>query len=320
MASAWDLGGLKAREAARRTWSEIRKDEVFGRAAQLSYYFLLALFPLLLFLTALFGYFAGAGAGIRLRQNLMDSLGSILPPSASDLVRTTLDEIIDGSGAGKLSLGLLVALWAASNGMGAISAALNIAYDVEESRSWLKERILAIALTIALATLIVSSLALILAGDWIADLAAGQFGFGEVFADVWNLLQWPTALALVFLAFALIYHFAPNLPGRPWRWITPGAVVGVTLWILVSLGFRLYLQYFDSYSRTYGSLGAVIVLMLWFYLTSAAILIGGELNSEVEHYQRNSGRGAEFPAKRPPGGPRKRRSRQEPHENAGRKS
>jgi membrane protein len=297
MALGWGLGGLNPREAALRTWLEIQEDEVFGRAAQLSYYFLLALFPLLLFLTALFGYFAGAGAGLQLRQNFMHSLGSMLPPSASALVRTTLDEIIDGSGAGKLSLGLLVTLWAASNGMGAISAALNTAYDVEESRGWLRERILAIALTIALSTLIVSSLALVLAGDWISDLAAEKFGFGEIFTGVWNLLQWPLALALVFLAFALIYHFAPNLPGRPWRWITPGAILGVTLWLLVSLGFRLYLQYFDSYSRTYGSLGAVIVLMLWFYFTSAAILIGGELNSEIEHYQRNSAK-TEFPVNR----------------------
>src|SRR5688500_12830871 len=134
MAWAWDLGGLTAKEAARRTWSEIKEDEVFGRSAQLSYYFLLALFPLLLFLTALFGYFAGAGAGTQLRQSLMHSLGSILPPSASALVRTTLDEIIDGSGAGKLSLGLLIALWAASNGMGAISAALSTEYAADETR------------------------------------------------------------------------------------------------------------------------------------------------------------------------------------------
>ena len=319
MTSVRGFGGLKAKEAALRTWSEIQEDEVFGRAAQLSYYFLLALFPLLLFLTALFGYFAGAGAGTELRQDLMHSLGSILPPSASALVRTTLDEIIDGSGAGKLSLGLLVALWAASNGMGAISVALNIAYDVEESRSWLKEQILAIALTLALAILILSSLALVLAGERIADLAAGKFGFGEVFADVWIMLQWPIALALALLAFDLIYYFAPNLPGRPWRWITPGAVLGVTLWVLVSLGFRLYLHYFDSYTRTYGSLGAVIVLMLWFYLTSAAILIGGELNSEIERYQRNPAVVTEFPAKKRPVDARTQRSRQESPESVGRK-
>ena len=320
MASIWGLRGLTARDAALRTWAEIKEDEVFGRAAQLSYYFLLALFPLLLFLTALFGYFAGGGAGTELRQNLMHSLGSILPPSASALVRTTLDEIIDGSGAGKLSLGLLVALWAASNGMGAISAALNIAYDVEKSRHWLREQLLAIALTIVLATLIISALLLVLAGEWIADVAAGKFGFGEIFGDVWVLLQWPMALALALLAFDLIYHFAPNLPARTWRWITPGAVVGVTLWVLVSLGFRLYLEYFDSYSRTYGSLGAVIVLMLWFYFTSAAILIGGELNSEIEHHHRNSAKITEFPAKSSQGGSPKQRSRQALPESAGRKS
>jgi membrane protein len=265
-------------------------------------------------LTALFGYFAGAGAGVQLRQNLMQSLGSMLPPSASALIRTTLDEIIEGGGPGKLSLGLLVTLWAASNGMSAISAALNTAYDVEESRGWWKEQGLAIALTIALATLIVSSLALILAGDWISDLAAEKFGFGELFSGVWNLLQWPLALALVFLAFALIYHFAPNVPGRRWRWITPGAIVGVTLWVLVSLGFRLYLQYFDSYSRTYGSLGAVIVLMLWFYFTSAAILIGGELNSEIEQHQ-SLVKVAGFPVFN-----RKQQPQQESRESAGRRS
>ena len=281
IASAWKLGGLSWRELGRRVWAEVQEDDVFGRAAQLSYYFLLALFPLLLFLTSLLGFFAGAGT--ELRDTLLSYLGRVVPASASDLIRTTVTDISEGKGGGKLSFGLLAALWAASNGMGAISASLNIAYDVKETRPWWKERLVSIALTIALAVLIISALILVLYGGRIADSVAGAFAFGQAFTITWKIVQWPIVLVFVLLAFALIYYFAPNLHDVKWQWVTPGSVIGVALWLLVSFGFSLYLSFFDSYSATYGSLGAVIVLMLWFYLTGAAILIGGEMNSEIEH-------------------------------------
>lgn len=279
-ASMWGLGGLSGRELAKRIWAETDDDDIFGRAAQLSYYFLLALFPLLLFLTSLLGYFAQAGT--QLRGELLGYLSTVAPAQASALINTTIDEVSKASGGGKVSFGLLAALWAASNGMGAICAALNVAYEVKETRSWWKVRLVAVVLTIALSVLIMSALVLVLFGGYIADLIAAQFMFGSVFKTTWKILQWPLVLAFVLGAFALIYYIAPDLKERrKWAWITPGSVFAVILWLLVSFAFRLYLHFFDSYSATYGSLGAVIILMLWFYLTGAAVLIGGEVNSEI---------------------------------------
>ena len=287
MASLWKLGGLTWTALVKRVWSEIQKDEVFGRAAQLAYYFLLALFPLLLFLTSVIGVILGSQT--ELRQGLFNYLGTVLPGSASQLVNTTMVEVSNASGGGKIAFGIIAALWAASNGMGAITEALNIAYDVKESRPWWRTRLTAIGLTVALSVLIISALTLVLYGGRIGEYVAGSYGFGGAFTTSWKIVQWPIVLAFVLLSFALIYYCAPDVRRQKWIFITPGAVIGVTLWLLVSFSFRLYLHFFDSYSKTYGALGAVIVLMLWLYLTGAAILIGGEVNSEIEHVAAKAG-------------------------------
>lgn len=287
MASMWRLGGLGWRDLGKRVWSEIQEDDVFGRSAQLAYYFLLALFPLLLFLTSVIGLVLGSGTG--LRHSLFYHLSQVLPGSAFKLVDSTMYEVSAASSGGKLAFGILAALWAASNGMGAITQALNVAYNVKESRPWWKQRLIAVGLTIILSVLIISALVLVLYGGRLAEHFAAGYGFGAIFTIVWKLLQWPIVLGFMLLAFALIYYLAPDLPDRSWTWITPGSVIGVGLWLLVSFGFRLYLHYFDSYSKTYGTLGAVIVLMLWLYLTGAAILIGGEVNSEIENAAARQG-------------------------------
>ena len=265
----------------KRVAQRISDDDIFGRAAQLSYYFLLALFPLLLVLINVLGYMAQEGTAFR--EQLLTYLAAVMPRNAIALVRTTLTEISEASGTGKVSFGLLAALWAASNGMGAISDTLNTAYNVKERRPWWKVRIISVCLTIALAILILAALAIVLNGGTIGEALAARYGFGDVFTIVWKIVQWPIALVFVLTTFNLIYNFAPDLPQGTRSWITPGAFVGVGLWLIVSFGFRAYLSFFDSYSVTYGSLGAVIVLMLWFYLTGVAILIGGEVNSEVSH-------------------------------------
>ena len=278
--SLWQLGGLGWKELAKRVWSEISEDDIFGRSAQLSYYFLLALFPLLLFITAVLGQFAEAGT--ELRENMLSLLGSVVPQEAGDLIHETIEKVEEGSGGGKISFGILATLWAASNGMTAICQTLNIAYEVEESRPWWKVRLISLGLTVALAVLILSALTLMLFGGHIAEYIAASFSFGNVFTWGWKILQWPVVLLFVLAAFALIYYLAPNVEKRSWHWVSPGAAVAVVLWLVVSFGFRAYLSYFNSYNATYGSLGAVIILMLWFYLTGAAILIGGEVNSEIE--------------------------------------
>lgn len=258
----------------------IQDDDVFGRAAQLSYYFLLALFPLLLFLVSLLGYFAQAGSD--LRNSLLNYLAAVMPGAAVTLVHTTLEEISNSAGGGKLSFGFLAALWAASNGMGAISDTLNTAYNVKETRPWWKVRLISVLLTVSLSILIVTALVIILYGGTIGEAVAGRFGFGHVFTTLWKILQWPIALIFVLATFNLIYNFAPNIRRSQRRFFTLGALIGVALWLLVSFGFRIYLHYFNSYSVTYGSLGALIILMLWFYFTGVAILIGGEINCEWE--------------------------------------
>ena len=287
MASLWALGNLGWRELAKRVWKEIQEDEVFSRAAELAYYFLLALFPFLIFLTSIIGLALGSGTGTR--QTLFDYLARVMPPSAYQLISNTMTEVSASSSGGKISFGILAALWAASNGLTAITTSLNTAYDVKETRPWWKQRLTAIGLTIALSVFIISALVLVVAGGWIADWLAATFGFGSTFSLAWKIIQWPVVLACMIFAFALIYYFAPDLHDQKWTWLTPGSAIGVVLWLLVSIAFRLYLQFFDSYSATYGSLGAVIILMLWLYLTGAAVLIGGEINSEIEHAAAQQG-------------------------------
>jgi membrane protein len=287
MASLWGLGRLTWKDLAGRVWSEIREDDVFGRSAQLAYYFLLALFPLLLFLTSVIGLVMGSGTG--LRHSLFNYLSQVLPGSAFNLIDSAMYEVSAASSGGKVAFGILAALWAASNGMGAVTQALNVAYDVEESRPWWKQRLTAVGLTVALSVLIISALVLVLYGGRIVEHVAGGYGFGEVFTITWKVLQWPIALAFMLVAFALIYYLAPDLHDQKWTWVTPGSAIGVGLWLLISFGFRLYLHFFDSYSKSYGSLGAVIVLMLWLYLSGAAILTGGEVNSEIENAAAKAG-------------------------------
>jgi membrane protein len=280
-----------------RVWARAEEDEIFGRAAQLSYYFLLALFPLLLFLLTLFGYMNGAGS--HLRHKLITYLGNVMPDSALQLVVVTIDQVTEARGGGKLSFGLLAALWAASSGLNALAQALNAAYDVPETRPWWKVRLISIGLTVAIAVLILSALLIVLYGGRFGVFLAAFVNEGDAFHVAWKILQWPIALAFIFFAFSLIYQFAPNVSARRRgrhlpaddlrrRWLSPGVVVAIILWLLVSLGFRLYLHFFNSYSATYGSLGALIVLMLWFYLTGAAILLGAEINCELESNEQPS--------------------------------
>lgn len=287
MASLWKLGGLSWRELGKRVWAEVQNDNVFGRAAELSYYFLLALFPFLIFLTSVIGLVLGSGTGTR--HALFQYLARIMPPSAFQLIDNTMIEVFSSSGGGKLSFGILAALWAASNGLGAITESLNTAYDLKETRAWWKQRLTAIGLTMALSVLIIAALVLVVAGGRIAEWLAATYGFGPVFPLTWKIIQWPVVLACMTFAFALIYYFAPDFRKQAWQWLTPGSAIGVALWLLVSLAFRVYLHFFDSYSATYGSLGAVIILMLWLYLTGAAVLIGGEVNSEIENAAAKQG-------------------------------
>ena len=282
--SPWKLGGLSVSVLARRVWAELWKDEVVDRAAALSYYFLFSLFPALLFLTALLGFLPLAG----LQERLMSYVASVLPPDAARTVQRTLTEVLTGQRGGLLSLGALLALWAGSNGMASVMSTLNVAYDVEETRPWWKRRLLAIVLTAAFSLFVVATLALLVFGPKIGATIAGWLGLGAVFAILWNVVSLPVVILCGLIGVGLVYHLAPATSER-WRWLTPGAVLALALWLAMSFGLRLYVQYFGNYNATYGSIGGVILLMLWLYLTSVVLLLGAEVNAEIEKGARQHG-------------------------------
>ena len=281
MKSIWALGGLAPRQLAVRVWHEIDHDNVLGRASELAYNFLLAVFPFLLFVLALLG--VAATRGIDVRTVMFQYLGRVLPASASELISKTANEIINSSGSGKLTFGLIFSLWTASGGTVTMISTLDDAYDIHESRSWVKVRLIALGLTLALITLVVAGSILAFAGGHIALSVGNRLGLGAWVIVAWRVISWIAAAAFIVFAFALIYYYGPDVKEQHWYWITPGSVLGVALWVLASAVFRAYLHFFDSYSRTYGSLGAVIILLVWLYVTGLAFLIGGELNAEIEH-------------------------------------
>lgn len=268
--SVWTLG----KRVAWRSW----EDEILGRAAELAYFFLFSTIPLLLFLTTLLGYLAQGSDG--LRRTMFRYIAQLSPsPEVTQLLRDTVTEITEGRGGAKLGIGLLVAVWVASNGVLATGRTLNAACSLTENRGFWKRRRVAVGLTLLFALLTVMALALVLYGGNIGDHLGTQMG--AYFASIWNVLQWPLVLLFMVLAFEAIYNYAPAL-GRANRvWLTPGAVIAVGLWVMISLGFRLYLSFFGSFTRAYGSLGVVILLLLWFYFAGFSLLLGGEINSEV---------------------------------------
>lgn len=284
--------GLTLRQLAVRVWNASGDDAVFGRAAQLSYYFVLSIFPLLLLLTGVLGLFAEPGSEVF--QSLMRYIRTAAPGAAGELLGNVLTEISEGTGNFILSVGAVTALWSASLGMRAIIDGLNVAYRVPEARPWWKAILVGIALTIATGLLVVLALVTLIWGVRIGAFVADQFGLGAAFQFGWQILHWPLVIGFVFLAFVLVYRYAPNVAARNWRWNVPGTLVGMALWALISVGLRVYVGQFGDYNRLYGSLGAVIILMLWLYLTGAAILIGGEVNYAVGQAAAQAGeRGAE---------------------------
>ena len=265
-------------ELLKRTAKESSEDDVLGLAAQLAYYFFLALFPAVLFILALASFFP-------LTNVIDDIVGALRPIAPSDvlgLLEDQLRRISNTGSSGILTIGILGALWSSSAAVVAIVGSLNRAYDIEEGRPWWKVRLTAIGLTVGLAVLVLTSFTMIVAGPTIASQVASTFGLGSVFEWTWKVLQWPLAFMLVSTAVGLVYYVAPDAE-QDWAWITPGAVIGTMLWLVVSLVFKFYVTNFGDYNATYGAVGGVIVLLLWFYISGLAILVGAELNAEIDH-------------------------------------
>ena len=282
MVSLWTRAGLTWRQLGWRLLRQVYEDELLGRSAELAYFFLFSVFPLLLFLTTLLGYLAETHPEIR--WDIFRYLSRVSPSrDVTDLLTNTLTEIRTARTGTKLYLSLAAAIWVSSNGMLAVSRALNTACGLKETRPWWQRRITAIVLTLTFAGLAAVALAMIFYGREIGEAAADSLGVGALFSALWHAyLRWLLILLFAVLSFEIVYNFAPNLGTAQERsWGSPGAVAGVALWLLASFGLRLYIVYFHSYTRAYGSLGAVIVMLVWFYFTAFAILMGGEVNSEI---------------------------------------
>jgi membrane protein len=278
---------LLRRFRTRQSWPDLMRrtlkeafwdDNCLGMSAQLAYYFFFALFPALLVLIAIASFFPLA----TLVDDAIGLLGPFLPPEMLTIITDQLRKLSNGNRGGLLTIGMLAALWSSSTAMTAISDTLNRAYDVEEGRPWWKVRLIAIALTIGVAFFILVATALVLAGPAVASYLADWWYLGSVFEWTWKTLQWPLVFVLVSVGIALVYYFAPDVE-QEWPWLAPGAILATTLWLLATLGFKYYVVNMGSYTETYGALGAVMVLMLWFYLSGLVILVGAELNAEIEH-------------------------------------
>jgi membrane protein len=268
---------LSGSELLRRTWRDALEDDVLGLAAQLSYYFFLALFPALLLVLAIASFFTLSN----LTDDLGRSLGPFVSSQALELIQDQMRRLANNDSGGLLTVGVAGALWSSSAAIVSIVGALNRAYDIREGRPWWRVRLIAIGLTIAVAALVVVALALVLVGPTLATSIGETMGWGAAFEWTWLVLQWPLVFALVSFAIGLIYYFGPDAD-QDWSWITPGAFVATILWLVVSLLFKVYVANFTDYNATYGTVGGVIVLLLWFYLSSLAILAGAELNAEIE--------------------------------------
>jgi membrane protein len=262
----------------RRTANEVVADNCLNLAAQLAYYFFLALFPALLFLVAIISFIPIEG----LLETITATLARVAPSQVISIVQEQVLKIAHEKNGGLLTLGMLGTVWSTSSGMNAIISTLNEAYDITESRPWWRTKLIALVLTIALAVFVVASFALVMVGPTMAEKVARDLYLGPAFEWTWKILQWPVVFGLVAFAIAAIYYFAPDAE-QEWIWITPGSVFATALWLLISIGFKFYISNFTSYNATYGAIGGVIVLMLWFYVSALAVLVGAELNAEIEH-------------------------------------
>jgi membrane protein len=283
LSSLWNLEGISPRVIVTNTWNAFFADNLVGRSAELGFYFLFALFPTLITACAILGLAARSAAQIY--ESLLQYLALVVPPSALGTVMEAFDQTTAAASRGKLTFGLVAALWSASVGFSAIQGSLNVVYRVTEGRPYWKARLSAIGVTIILSIVITLMLASLLAADFFARLAHLHI-YHHLLATGTavsiRVVGWLAATAFLSFIFALIYYFGPDVKVSHWHWLTPGSAIGMLGWLLCSVGLRIYVHYFNNYSATYGSLGTVIILLTWFYLSGLMLLLGGEINSEIE--------------------------------------
>jgi len=260
-------------------YSEITEDDIFNGAAVLAYYLTLAIFPAVIFVMALLPYLPVP----HIDQAIMELLQQVLPPGASSMFVGVVQEVTREQRGSLLSFGLLATLWATSSGMYAIMQQLNITYDVNEKRGFVRARLIAVGLSLLFTALIIGGFSLIVLGGELPQWLGDHLGLGKAVLVFFAVFRWLLIIAGLLLGFALIYFLAPNVKQR-FVFITPGSVIGVAVLAAASLGFAWYVKNVGNYSATYGSIGAVIVLMLWLYIAGLVILFGSEINALLEHH------------------------------------
>jgi membrane protein len=265
----------------KRTFTEFSEDNLTDWAAALTYYGLLALFPALIALVGLIGFFADPAGATRTITDVVSQLG---PSSAADTFAGPIKSITSSSGtSGVMAIvGLVVALWSASNYVGAFMRASSVIYETPEGRPIWKLRPLQLLVTLVVLLLAATTLLALVVSGPLAEAVGGAIGLSDTAVTVYQIAKWPILALLVITIFAVLYYSAPNVKLRGFRWVTPGALVALVVWIVASAAFAFYVANFGSYDKTYGTLGGIVVLLIWFWLTNLAILFGHQLNAERE--------------------------------------
>ncbi len=272
-----DMKGLPLHRVMVRTVTEFVDDEMSTYASALAYQMLFSLFPFILFLIALIGFLhlPDFFSWLRLQSEL------VLPPQALEQVNPVIDQLQQSKG-GLLSVGIVIALYTASAGVRLMMSAMNAAYDVVEGRPIWKRFPLSIVYTVGIAGMLLVAAALMVLGPQVMGWIAAQVGLEDFIVTVWTIARWPVIVILMMVAVALIYYVMPDVK-QEFRFITPGSVLAVVVWIIASLGFAFYVKTFANYNAMYGSIGAIIVLLLYFYISAAVLLLGAEMNAVIEH-------------------------------------
>ena len=272
-----DMKGLPLHRVMVRTVTEFIDDEMSTYASALAYQMLFSLFPFILFLIALIGFLhlPDFFSWLRLQSEL------VLPPQALEQVNPVIDQLQQSKG-GLLSVGIVIALYTASAGVRLMMSAMNAAYDVVEGRPVWKRFPLSIVYTVGIAGMLLVAAALMVLGPQVMGWIAAQVGLEEFIVTLWTIARWPVIVILMMVAVALIYYVMPDVK-QEFRFITPGSVLAVVVWIIASLGFAFYVKTFANYNAMYGSIGAIIVLLLYFYISAAVLLLGAEMNAVIEH-------------------------------------
>ena len=283
----------------KRAFANFRAHEMTDYAGTLTYFAMMSLFPALLLGVTLLGLFGQESLVTEASDYLLKNGAD---PQTAAVVRQTLDKVISSSGGAlgfTLVLSVVLAINGASGAFAAAGRALNVVYGVEEDRGFVRRKATDIGVTLVVLVLFLIVLVALFLGGQIADDLLGKIGLGSTGKAVWSIVRWPAALVAAMVGYALVYAFAPNIVPRRFRWITPGAAFGVVLWIVLSIGFAIYVKNFSTYGAAYGVFGAAIILLLWLYLSANAFLFGAELNAELERAERG-GRWAPPPPSPPP--------------------